>query len=244
MEQKRSGWLLVIAGAVVAGVILAVLAHLDVHLAVIALLEWIDTRPQLVQMLFILIMAAVVLLVLPGVFFTIGAGFVFGVIKGTIFVVLGTTLGAVLAFLVARYWFSERASRYLRNHPKLRRVNEYCASEGFKIVLAIRLLPFFPSKLANYFFGLTRFSLRDFTLGTAIGIIPYSLHNVYLGSLMANLGDLTNGTLQTPRQQSFYVLGFVLVVGVVWYLRRLAPRLLEAARTDEAEPPTNPDGGV
>jgi hypothetical protein len=47
-------------------------------------------------------MAAVVVLVLPGVLFTTGAGFVFGVVKGSIYVVTGTTLGAVLAFLNSR----------------------------------------------------------------------------------------------------------------------------------------------
>jgi len=37
--------------------------------------------------------------------FTTGVGFVFGVAKGTLCVVLGTTLGATLAFLIARHCF-------------------------------------------------------------------------------------------------------------------------------------------
>src|SRR3990167_797972 len=73
--------------------VLALLIHFGAHEQVLALLQWFDDQGAWAPLLFILIMAAVVVLVLPGVLFTTGAGFVFGVVEGSVYVVMGTTLG-------------------------------------------------------------------------------------------------------------------------------------------------------
>jgi uncharacterized membrane protein YdjX (TVP38/TMEM64 family) len=54
-------------------------------------------------------------------------------------------------------------------------------------------VPFFPLKLSNYFLGLTQFSIRDFLLGTVIGIVPNTLLITYAGSLAADLTLLATG---------------------------------------------------
>ncbi|MGV3593270.1 MAG: TVP38/TMEM64 family protein, partial [Gammaproteobacteria bacterium] len=82
-------------------VILVVLFYFDVHLQLIALLEWVEQQGSMAAVLFIVIMALVVLFLLPGIFFTTGAGYVFGIGLGTLYVVVGTTLGASVAFLIA-----------------------------------------------------------------------------------------------------------------------------------------------
>jgi len=65
-----------------------------------------------------------------------------------------------------------------------------------------RLVPFFPFKLSNYFFGLTRFSLRGLVFGTLVGIIPFSVHNVYLGAIAADLATLGTRTAhRTPLER-------------------------------------------
>lgn len=45
------------------------------------------------------------------------------------------------------------------------------APRGCNIVLLTRLVPFFPFKLSNYFFGLTHSSLRGFVLGTIVAVV-------------------------------------------------------------------------
>ena len=133
------------------------------------------------------------MLILPGVLLTTGAGFVFGVVEGSIVVVLGTTLGSALAFLIARHLFGARAAHYVRSHPRLKLVKEEMAAHGWIIVLLIRLIPFFPSKISNYFFGLTSFSFRGYVAGSLIGFIPFSVHSVYLGSIAADIATLDDG---------------------------------------------------
>ena len=78
---------------------LALLVHFGAHEQVLRLLRWFDTQGAWAPLFFILIMAMVVVLVLPGVLFTTGAGFVFGVVEGSVYVVTGTTFGATMAFL-------------------------------------------------------------------------------------------------------------------------------------------------
>jgi uncharacterized membrane protein YdjX (TVP38/TMEM64 family) len=179
-------------------------------------------------------MAAVVVLVLPGVLFTTGAGFVFGVVEGTACVVVGTTAGATLAFLIARYLFAERAKRYILANPRLSVVSEELAPQGWKIILLTRLVPFFPFKLSNYFFGLTPFSLRDFVLGSFVGVIPFSLHNVYLGSIAADIATLgARRPDRSPFEWILYGAGFAATVAVLLYVNRLARRALARLGLDE-----------
>jgi uncharacterized membrane protein YdjX (TVP38/TMEM64 family) len=204
-----------------------------VHEQVLRLLHWFDEQGAWAALLFVLIMAAVVVLVLPGLLFTTGAGFVFGVLEGSVYVVSGTVLGATLAFLIARYLFGERARRYVMAHARLRLVSDEATPHGWKIVLLTRLIPFFPSKISNYFFGLTPFSLRGYIGGSLLGFIPYSVHNVYLGSIAADLSTLGARNLgRSPLEWALYGLGFVCTVIAVVYLNRIARRALERYAAD------------
>jgi uncharacterized membrane protein YdjX (TVP38/TMEM64 family) len=207
--------------------VLGVLIYYDAHEEALRLLEWVDAQGARAPLLCILIMTLVVVLVLPGVMFTTGAGFVFGVVEGTIYVVLGTTLGATLAFLIARHLFGARAAGFIVGRAKLKWVSEELAPHGWKIVLLTRLVPFFPFKISNYFFGLTRCSLRDFVFGTFVGIIPFSVHNAYLGSIAASTATLgARNQARTPVEWALYGAGFLATIAVVGYLSRLARRAL------------------
>lgn len=217
--------------------IVALLVYSGVQDQVLRLLEWFDRHGIVASLLFILLMALIVILLLPGVFFTAGAGFVFGVVEGSVYVVLGTTLGAVISFLIARHLFGQRAALYVRAHARIRLVSDELTPHGWKIVLLTRLVPFFPSKLANYFFGLTRFSLRDFTGASLIGFIPFSVHNVYLGSIaadVATLGAYHNDW--TPLQWGLYGAGFVATILTVLYISRLARRALASYENSDMSP--------
>ena len=222
-------------------IIVGVLYALGVHHQVLDLLHWVDRQGAWAALVFIAIMALAMVLLLPGVLLTTGAGFVFGVVEGTTYVVVGTTLGAAIAFLIARYFLGERAHIYIQNRVGLLAVSREMAPHGWKIVLLTRLIPFFPGKLSNFLFGLTNFSFGGFVAGTFIGVIPFSLHNVYLGSLTADLSTLSaRESVRTPLEWGIYGAGFVGTVAAVVFFNRLARRALaryrvEAHATDEGE---------
>lgn len=224
----KSPWWGMAASLLFVATLLAVLVYFGVHEQVLHLLQWFDAQGAWAPLFFILIMAAVVVLLLPGVLFTTGAGFVFGVVEGSIYVVAGTTLGAILAFLIARHLFGERARQFILARSRLRVVDKELTPHGWKIVLLTRLIPFFPGKLSNYFFGLTSFSLRGYAGGSLLGFIPFSIHNAYLGSLAADLSTLgARSADRTPLEWALYGGGFVAAIFAVVILNRLARRALD-----------------
>lgn len=235
MIRTTSAALSIIVSILVVAAVLGVLSYFDAEQQVLRLLEWLDAQGPWTPVLFIVIMAVVVVLVLPGVFFTVGAGFVFGVVEGTLYVVIGSTIGATMAFLIARHWFGERATQFVLARAKLRLFAEELVPQGWKIILLTRLVPFFPFKLSNYFFGLTRFSLRHFVISTLVGIIPFSLHSVYLGSIASEFAVVgSRGGERTPQQLLLYGVGFIAIITLLAYLNRLARRAL-AKYTETAE---------
>ncbi len=207
--------------------VLAALLVFDAQDAVLRMFDWLEAQGDWGPLLFILIMALVVVVLLPGIPFTTGAGFAFGVVLGSACVVVGTTLGAAVAFLIARYGLGGRAARFLQRRAKLALIREELAPQGWKIVLLTRLVPFFPGKLSNYVFGLAGFSLRGFVGGTLVGIVPFSVHNVYLGSLAADIATLGERNMErSPLEWGLYGLGAVAAATVVILLNRIARRAL------------------
>jgi uncharacterized membrane protein YdjX (TVP38/TMEM64 family) len=226
-RSKMSALLGVAGSLLFVAIVLVLLVHFGVHKEVLHLLQWFKQQGAWAPVLFMLIMAAVVVLLLPGALFTVGAGFVFGVVAGSVYVLLGTTLGAVLAFLIARYCFGQRAREFVMARAKLKLVNDELTPNGWKIVLLTRLIPFFPGKISNYFFGLTQFSLRGYIGGSLLGFIPFTVHNVYLGSLIADISSFDF----TSRERSIwewglYAGGLLAAIAVIIYLNRLASRAL------------------
>ncbi|GAB2876925.1 TVP38/TMEM64 family protein [Microbulbifer echini] len=219
--------LIALAGA------LSLLLYFDLDERLIELFQWLNDRGWQTSLLFVLIVAAAIVLLLPGVIFTMGAGFVFGVVKGTLLVLGGTVLGATLAFLIARYLLGERPSRWIMSHIKPATVGEVIRREGWQMIMLTRLVPLFPFKLSNYFFGLTPVRLRDFVLGNALGVIPITLNNVYVGSIAADLTSLGEVEERTTVQWALYIMGFVLAVLALIGLTRMARRALKKIVKEE-----------
>jgi uncharacterized membrane protein YdjX (TVP38/TMEM64 family) len=225
--SRGSPLLAILASVLFVALLLVVMVYFDLHQQLVEVLRWVDTKGAWAALLFIVIMAAVVVLLLPGVLLTTGAGLVFGVVEGSFYVVVGTTLGATIAFLIARYLFGQRARSFVLSRAKLRLLNDELAPQGWKIVLLTRLIPFFPSKVSNYFFGLTSFSLRGFVIGSLLGFVPFSVHNVYLGSIAIDINALAAGNLERSSLGWFmYAAGFVTTVIAVLYFNHLARRAL------------------
>lgn len=224
------------AATVVVAAIVGMLVWLGVDEQLISFLRWIEGQGVWSRLWFMLVMALAVVFLLPGVLLTTGAGFVFGVVEGTVNVVLGTTLGACVSFLLARYVAGERARAFLLRHSQLRDVTAEMQRHDLQVVLLTRLIPFFPGKLSNYVFGLSGFRFQGFTLGTFIGLIPFSLHNVYLGSIAASLVSVDErGFGRTRVEWAVYLCGFLASIVAVVYLNRIAQRGLARYREESRE---------
>jgi uncharacterized membrane protein YdjX (TVP38/TMEM64 family) len=163
---------------------------MDWKAAILSVLQWIESQGPEAALWIIGLQAFFVVLVIPGPFFTMAAGFLFGMWWGLAVAVAGSTLGAAAAYGIARFTFPVRSAP---DHARRRWVvalERFVRGGGWKIVLSTRLIPFFPFKLSNYFFGWMRFPFRSFLLGTLVGIAPMTAVSVAAGSVASDLASL------------------------------------------------------
>ena len=135
-------------------------------------------------------------------------GVLFGTLEGTLLSIAGGAIGAVLAFLIARYAASEPVQKLVGG--RLERVLRAIERRGFLAVLYARIVPGVPRDLANYAFGLTRVGLGAFTAATVIGIAPRAFAYTALGGSLGSF-DSTESIVAIATLAGMGLLGLVLV---------------------------------
>jgi uncharacterized membrane protein YdjX (TVP38/TMEM64 family) len=111
---------------------------------------------------------------LPGcVVLSVTGGLLFGWLAGTLAAVAGATSGATLFFLLARTSLGDIFAR--RAGAAARRFRAGFQKDALSYMLFLRLTPAFPFGVVNIAAAFLNVRLRDFTLGTFIGIIPATL---------------------------------------------------------------------
>jgi uncharacterized membrane protein YdjX (TVP38/TMEM64 family)/rhodanese-related sulfurtransferase len=118
-------------------------------------------------------------LFVPGALFGLVGGALFGPVWGTILNLAGATLGATVAFLVARYVAADWARR--KAGARLERLIKGVEAEGWRFVAFTRLVPLFPFNLLNYALGLTRIPVVAYVLASLICMAPGTLAYTWLG---------------------------------------------------------------
>ncbi len=208
--------LLVLAAAIAVG--LAYREHLDVT----ALEAWVAGTGAAAPLLFIGLYALATVLFLPGSVLTLAGGAVFGPVWGTLYNLTGATLGAVLAFVIARYlasnWVQTRVEASAGG--RVERLVKGVEAEGWRFVAFTRLVPLFPFNLLNYALGLTRIPLLHYTVATYVFMLPGALAYTYLGfagreAVAGGEGMIRNGLIALA------------LLAVVAFLPRLVARLRE-----------------
>jgi uncharacterized membrane protein YdjX (TVP38/TMEM64 family) len=155
--------------------------------------------------LFLLMYALATVLFVPGSVLTLAGGALFGPIWGTLLNLTGATLGATLAFVIARYVASDWVAAHSSN--RLGRLIRGVEEEGWRFVAFVRLVPLFPFNLVNYAFGLTRIRLREYVLASLVCMAPGAFAYTYLGyagreAASGQAGAVRKGLLALARSSS------------------------------------------
>jgi len=132
--------------------------------------------------LYVIVYAICAAALIPASLLTVGAGAIFGVVAGTIVNIVGATLGAMLAFVLARTVLRHRVETMLERKPKLAAVDRAIAREGTKLLVLCRISGFPPFTWANYAFGVTAVRPMPYFLATLFGIIPGTFAYTYAGA--------------------------------------------------------------
>ena len=141
---------------------------------------------------------------------------------------LGFTLaasGSLLSALVTYGVGVAVGRRWLRNliGPRINRVSRRLAERGVLAVVALRAVPVAPFTVINVAAGISHVSLRDYLIGTAIGMLPGI-------ATMALLGHQLFALLREPTTEKVLLaagaaaLWFAVAIGVQAVVTRLQDR--------------------
>ena len=149
-----------------------------------------ENNPWQTIVVYFLIYVVMAALSLPGaIWITLIGGAIFGVLVGTIVISFASSIGATLAFLVARFllrdWVQERFGN------RLSAVNQGIEKDGAFYLFTLRMIPIFPFWLINLLMGLTKIRTWVFYVVSQIGMLTATVIYVNAGSQLAQIESLS-----------------------------------------------------
>lgn len=146
---------------------------------------------------YFLIYLLVATLSIPGaLILTLAGGALFGFILGTVLVSFASSIGALMAFLVARYFLRDAVEQ--RFSSQLKNINEKVEKEGTSYLLFLRLVPIFPFFFVNLVMSLTAIRPGIYYIFSQIGMFPSTLVYINAGTQIGkieSLKDITSPSL-------------------------------------------------
>ncbi len=188
---------------------------------------WVKSLGPTGPLIFVVIYAVGTVLFVPGSVMTIAAGALFGW-RAIPVVTIGATVGAALAFLVARYLARERISRFAEKNARFKAIDKAVGEQGAKLIGLLRLSPVIPFNVSNYFYGLTSVKFWPYVLATFLGILPGACLYVYLGAA-GNAGLGGEHKAHGRPEDVFLGVGLLATVAVTVLVARTARKALDKA---------------
>ena len=185
--------------------------------------EWIDQAGFLAPLLFMVLYALATVSFFPGSVLTLLGGALFGPVLGTFYNLTGATLGALLAFLIARYLASDWVEQ--KTTGRARTLVKGVEAEGWRFVAFVRLVPLFPFNLLNYLLGLTRIPFLQYVIASYVFMLPGAIAYTYLGYAGREVAAGSEGLIQ----KGMIAMALLAVAG---FLPRLVSRLRQHPMVD------------
>ena len=185
-------------------IMLTIIAFFFYDIQQFATLDYIKAKQQnifeyykqnvfFVLVLFIFLYVLVTALSLPvATFLTLLGGALFGFSTGLIIVSFASTIGATLAFLMARFLAQNYVQKYYKK--QLSKINKKFKSEGAFYLFALRLVPVFPFFIINVVMGLMTIKTWTFYWVSQLGMLPGTIVYVYAGTQLAQIETFSDIT--------------------------------------------------
>lgn len=146
-------------------------------------------NPILIGGGFFLVYVAFAALSLPAAaILTLGAGAVFGFWTGLIIVSFASTIGATLAFLIARYILRE--SMESKFSSQLEKINAGVEKDGWLYCFSARLIPAFPFFVVNIVMALTKLKTLTFYWSSQLGMLAGTAVFVNAGTQVSTINEI------------------------------------------------------
>jgi len=144
-----------------------------------ALESWVADAGVAGPFVFMLVYIIGTVLFFPGAVLTLAGGAIFGPVWGTLYNLTGATIGAGIAFLLARYLASDWVEK--KAGGRLAQLKGGVEDEGWRFVAFVRLVPLFPFNVLNFALGLTRIKFSHYLITSYICMFPGAVAYTYLG---------------------------------------------------------------
>lgn len=166
----------------------------------------------------ILAFALASILAVPLVFLTIVSLIALGPILGSLTILAGGTLGSAVSFTLGKRLGAD-ALRHLAGE-RINRISERLGRRGILAAAALRLVPIAPFAIVNMVAGTSHIRLRDFLVGSALGMTPGTL---FFALFVEQLAE----AFEKPGPASLMLLlaTLALIVVGVWLAKKWAGRL-------------------
>ncbi len=185
-------------------------------------------HPWQLAAIYFVIYVCVTALSLPGAtIMTLIGGAIFGLGWGVVIISFASSIGATLAFLVARFLLRDYVQA--RFGDKLRAINAGIEKDGAFYLFTLRLVPYFPFFVINLLMGLTPLRAWTFYWVSQLGMLAATLVYVNAGTQLGQIDSL-RGILSPGLALSFILLG------IFPLLAKKAVGLIKARRVYAAYP--------
>jgi uncharacterized membrane protein YdjX (TVP38/TMEM64 family) len=127
-------------------------------------------------------------------------GIVFGTMPGTLYAMTGAMASAAVGYALGTWLGHDIVRRFLSS--RINRLSHRLARRGILAMIVVRLLPLAPFGVVNIVAGASHIRLRDYLIGTAIGLAP----GIFLTTAFAH------NLLQAIREPSAATIGVMVIV--------------------------------
>ena len=230
-KDKKSALVQLVALIAIVIALFLVMKFLPVQQWLCSFNDWVGQIGTVGIFIFIGVYLVATVLLAPGSILTVGAGFAFGLWKGFLAVSVGATLGAALAFFVARFIARDKVEAIAQRNEKFRKIDNAIGKQGAKLIFLLRLSPIIPFNLSNYFYGLTAVKFWPYVLASWIGMMPGTFLYVYIGTAGKAAVLAAAGSQAEQRWQywTFMGVGLAATIVVIIWVTKIAR---DALKTD------------
>ncbi|WP_319585118.1 TVP38/TMEM64 family protein [uncultured Pseudodesulfovibrio sp.] len=192
MEESRKKWRVPWSMIIRFAVVLGLLGLLSLALEhwgeryMSRLTAFVAAQGRLAPLVFIVVNALMTLFLVPQVLFTVAAGALFGWKFGAVYASAGMTLGATMAFLLARYGVRERLRTRFEDHPAYRRMLSLSRVHPLHLVSLSRIIPVLPFPVTSYLLGITEVRCLPYVLLSWLAMLPETLFLASGGHLLSS----------------------------------------------------------
>jgi uncharacterized membrane protein YdjX (TVP38/TMEM64 family) len=193
--------------------------------------RWVQAQGAIGAIVFAIVYVLIcVFLLAPAELVAVAAGFVFG-FWGVPLAVLAFFTAALIAFALSRHFLRARVKSWTAKRPLLGAIDAAIAEQSWLVAILLRLNPFVPPNVTNYFFGATQIGFLPYAVATFLGIIPLTAFYVYLGAVGQSL-VFEQGL--APSKIALLCLGLIATAAVLYAMtRKVTQKLREMSPVRE-----------